>query len=421
MRYLEPAPHMALAKYYVAHGNRIAGFFILESARRGLFEEKVFNAAFFRDFEGFDNSKAAATRLLSEHERDPNSIETVFSLADLYISRDDFVNAKRFLRLGMEKKPEDHRFTSGLAEILDREGKEKEARELQDAYLRKFPETLDGFTFRAEKIIETRPLEAQQLLTEALKRFPGDGRLLFDLGILYQKESYQKAEEAYVKAAELAPKSELVQLWVGRFFYKAKKDERRALEYYLNAYFIDPHAYETEYAEYRIRAIVQKLAAEEFAKQTSAGVSLLNLLNHANLTVVEMALERMSEEWSPAYVDPLVKLMGHDGAGVRWTATEILKEKVDGSFDERLKALLKDEDLRKRGLAAYIAAYRWKNNSFKFLKPLLSDEAQLVRFDAVSALMIDGGPAGRQLAVAHAADEPNPVLKKMILAKPEPE
>ena len=224
-----------------------------------------------------------------------------------------------------------------------------------------------------------------------------------------------------MKAAELAPKSELVQLWVGRFFYKAKKDPRRALEYYLNAYFINPHAYETEHAEYRIRDIVQKFAAEEFAKQTRAGESLLNLLNHANPTVVEMALEGMSEQWSPAYVDPLVKLMGHEGAGVRWTATEILKEKVDGSFDERLKALLKDEDLRKRGLAAYIAAYRWKNNSFEFLKPLLSSEAQLVRFDAVSALMIDGGPAGRQLAVAHAADEPNPILKKLILAKPEPE
>ncbi|HSS18504.1 MAG TPA: hypothetical protein VLL54_00260 [Pyrinomonadaceae bacterium] len=81
---------------------------------------------------------------------------------------------------------------------------------------------------------------------------------------------------------------------------------------------------------------------------------------------------------------------------------------------------MKDEDLRKRGLAAYIAVYRWKNTGFDFLKPLLSDEAQLLRFDAVSALMIDGGPAGRRLAIAHAAVEPNPVLKKMLL-KPKAE
>src|SRR5882724_2445201 len=74
MRYLEPEPHMALAKYYFDRGDRIEAFFITEAARRGRFEEKIFNPAFYRAFDGFDNSQASEARLLAEYARNPNSI-----------------------------------------------------------------------------------------------------------------------------------------------------------------------------------------------------------------------------------------------------------------------------------------------------------------------------------------------------------
>src|SRR5258706_1802594 len=54
MHFLEPAPHMALAKYYLDHGNRLQAFYILETARRSRFEEPVFNQAFQLSFHGFD-------------------------------------------------------------------------------------------------------------------------------------------------------------------------------------------------------------------------------------------------------------------------------------------------------------------------------------------------------------------------------
>lgn len=236
------------------------------------------------------------------------------------------------------------------------------------------------------------------------------------MGIVYQGEDYQKAEEAFVKAAELSPKSELVQTWVGRFFFKAKPDNRRALEYYLNAYFLNPHAYETEYVESRIRRIVGQLASEKFAEQTRAGVSLIDMLADSDPRVVSYTLDQMSENCLPTYVAPVVQLMRHPSAGLRWEATQLLKTKVDNSFDAQLKALLKDDDPRKRGLAAYIAVYRWKGNSFGILKGLLTEESQLVRFDAISALLMEGGPAGRKVALAHAAREPNATLKKLITA-----
>ena len=409
---------MALAKYYFDHGNRIEAFFIVESARRGRFVEAVFDPAFYRAFDGFDNSNPAETRLLAEFARDPNSVETIDGLADIYISREDYVNAKRYLLLAIQKAPEDFRFTGGLASVLGAQGKHAEADQLVKDYVRKFPQSADAYAIKAEQLTESKPLEARLVLAEGLKRFPTNGRLMFALGVSYQAEDKNKAEEAYVKAAELSPKSELSSC-VGRFFFKVRSDNRRALEYYLNAYFLNPHAYETEYVESRIRKIASELAAQELEKQVGAGVSLPRVLDHPNPIVVSLAVERMSEQWQPAYVGPLVQLMGHEDAGARWEATELLKTKVDASFDPQLKLLLKDDDLRKRGLAAYLAVHRWQSDSFAIMRTLLSDESQLVRYDAISALIMEGGPAGRRIAVAHKSNEPNAELKKLIETAPE--
>jgi hypothetical protein len=57
---------------------------------------------------------------------------------------------------------------------------------------------------------------------------------------------------------------------------------------------------------------------------------------------------------------------------------------------------------------------RWQQDSFSSVSGLLGDEAQLLRFDAFSALMLEGGDEGRKLALAHAARETNPVLKQLI-------
>ena len=92
----------------------------------------------------------------------------------------------------------------------------------------------------------------------------------------------------------------------------------------------------------------------------------------------------------------------------------IIKDKVDSSFDGTLKALLEDKDLRKRGLAAYIAVGRWKQASFGIIRTMLREESQLLRFDAVSALLIEGGPEGREILSEHLSVETHPQLKTMI-------
>src|SRR5260370_18390034 len=91
MNHFEPASHMALAKFHHDRGNRLLAFYILETARRTRFEAKDFDAAFDKSFRGvkpFDNSKETEKKLLAKHQQEPKDAETLFGLADIYISRE---------------------------------------------------------------------------------------------------------------------------------------------------------------------------------------------------------------------------------------------------------------------------------------------------------------------------------------------
>jgi tetratricopeptide (TPR) repeat protein len=238
---------------------------------------------------------------------------------------------------------------------------------------------------------------------------------VFDKAVEMQKQGkIKQAEELFVKAAELAPESIQIQSWTGRFFYKVKADNQRALEYYLNAYFLSPHAYETEFVESRIRTINWEAAEIKYAQSVRSGISPTKILNDANPTVVLMALEQMNIRWKPEYLNFVIERMTHDDETVRWQATEAVMKNVNRSFDKTLASLLQDEDLRRRGLAAYIAVYLWKQESFPVLQNMLNEKAQLLRFDALSALTEESSPEALKIIAAHRQTETDATLKELI-------
>jgi len=417
MRYLEPPPHMALAKYYLAHGNRLMAFNILEAARRGTLEESVFNRAFHVSFRGVDDSESAEAALMNDLAANPRSGEIIFKLADLYIAREDWPKAKQYLAAGMKIRLDDFRFTQELSEVLKNEGKTEEAERLVRDFVRRNPDSEAAYGLKIEESIKTKPTKAKSLLSEAREKFPNSGLFVFDLGRILQNDGkLAEAEESLIKAAELSPDNPTIQAWTGRFLYKVRNNKTRALEYYLNAYFLNPHTYETEFVESRVRNISAELAEAEIEKQIKGGTPLEKVLADSNPMVVELALARMAERWKGSYMEPVLKCLEHDDEGVRWAAGEAIKKIADRTFDEKLKAFLIDTDLRKRGMAAYLAVHLWKQGSFEIIKAMLKEPSQLLRFDAISALMIEGGEEGRKIVLEHAAAESNPTLKKLIEA-----
>src|SRR5687768_16359486 len=420
MRYMEPEPHMALAKYHRDAGNRLLAFYILETARRTRFEEAVFDAAFKRHFLGekpFDNGPAAEAKLLADLKRDPDSYDTLHGLADIYISREDYAKGREYLLRAIARRPGDFEDTEALAEVLRREGDEAAAEKVLAEWARLHPETAEARRIQIGLIAEKEPDKVKSLLAEAAAKFPREAFFPFMLAGLHLNEgNLKEAEALYTRAAELAPDSSEVQTWVGRFFFKAMPDDRRALEHYLSAYLLDPHAYETEFVESRIPTLNRRLAEARFKELTQAGTPLAKAAEDPDPRVAVLVLEEMQRRWNPSDLKTVLALMAHDDGGVRWRATELLDAKAGPSLDATVRALLEDKDLRRRGLAAYIAVRRWKAESFDLMRRMLREQAQLLRYDALSALIIEGGPEGRRVALEHAARESHPRLKKSLEA-----
>jgi hypothetical protein len=298
LQYLEPAPHIALAKYFWARGDRLQAFYLLEYARR--FPVKQFDLAFAKGFGGLQ---------------------------------------------GRDQK--------GLA--------------------------------------------------------------VFNKGVELQRAgNLKEAEEHFIRAAELGPRSVHIQSWVGRFFFKVKRDDKRALNYYLNAYFLDPHAYESEFVESRIRSINYEAATVRHTWLVANRTPLAEILQDPNPTVVVVALMPLAGAWSAEYLTPVIKCMEHDDEQVRWLAVETISKNVNRSFDSVLKTMLSDVDLRKRGLAAYIAARLWKHESYPILQQMLREPAHLLRFDAISALAIDDSSAARRILREYRRFESHPTLLELI-------
>jgi tetratricopeptide (TPR) repeat protein len=418
--YVQPEPHMALAHSYHAKGNRLQAFLLLEYARRSLFPREQFDEVFERAFlqaEPFDNSKAAEAALLKKLGRDPTAAKIAIKLADIYISREDWPRAKEYLGKVITLEPEDFSNVEALAEVLRREGKPKEAAQAVADYLTKHPRSREAYHRKLAPLMRTDAQAAKKLLTKAVAAFPQDGRFLFNQGVLLQNEDRLKeAEEHFVKAAALAKDSAHIQGWTGRFFLKVRPDEGKALHYYLSAYFLDPHFYDSEHAEQRIWKLSTGAAQKRYQGLVTAGKRPAEILRDSNPLVVGMALDTMGKQWDRGYSQSVLAALGHDDEYVRAKALRALLAHVDRSFDKDLKGLLQDADLRKRGMAAYLAVNLWGEEGIKAVKPWLKAEVQLLRYDALSALLQHGGEEGRKLVRQHRRQEQHPWLKRWLAA-----
>lgn len=263
--------------------------------------------------------------------------------------------------------------------------------------------------------LSEEPQKAEQILISAIEKYPKVGEFYFHLAIIYQnKNMFTKAKEFFMKAAGRSPYNPHIQAWVGRYFLKVEKKPEEALGYYLNAYFLDPHFYETEYVESRVRMINWESASEivnDFDRKNSLG----DLLAHENPVVVLEALKVIKSKWQSRYLEKIMLLLEHDDRAVRWEATMVLKERLAESSDNQITMLLSDNDFRKRGLATYIAVYKWREKSFPYIKELLSQEITLVQYDA-----IEGGEKGKQFLMSLSLKGLHPRTQAIIDYEREP-
>lgn len=231
---------------------------------------------------------------------------------------------------------------------------------------------------------------------------------------LLEQKKTDEAEQSFLTAAALAPRSSFIQAWVGRFYYKVKQNKDEALKYYFKAYFLDPHAYETEFVESRIRNMTFDAAGLRFAELVKNNKPLSEIAADENPLIVGFAVVQMPKQWKKEYVESLLKCLENDDSIVRWTAFSALFQNAGASAAELIAVLLADTDRRKRGLAAYAMIEFQKEKSYDALKKMLGDDVELIRFDALSALALHGGAKGLEILRQHRQTETSSALKELI-------
>jgi HEAT repeat protein len=109
-------------------------------------------------------------------------------------------------------------------------------------------------------------------------------------------------------------------------------------------------------------------------------------------------------------------MLHEDDEQNRWNAMQLIARHTDASFDKQLSQLLEDPDPLARGMAGYVAVKRWNKRALPILEKRLDDPVALIRFDAISAMAMDGGSAGREIVERYlqSGREPDQRLREII-------
>lgn len=433
-KFCEPAPHVALARAVHDRGQRLTAFFILEGARRRFSREEPgaafegnakataekdpFDRAFEETFLGkepFDNSPRAEAALRKKLEKEPQAPKLLEGLADIHIPREEYDEARKLLERLLELDPDNLSAASALVEVLRRKEDTAALDALKVRFSKNHPASRVDCQLRFESLLATDPKAARELIEAALRKHPDDGELLFDLGVIQQQaKDLDGAESTFLKAAGLAKTNAHVQGWVGRFLLKVRSKEAPALEQYLSAYFLDPHFYDSEYAESRIRKLAFSAAKARIKDLNQKGTSPGQMLKETHPVVVDLALDELGKAWKAEYTEPVLALLSHDDESLRWKVTELLRDHAGPALEGIVRKLVKDPDHRRRGAAAYLAMAQKKDRAIPELVPWLNLDSQLLRFDVLSAFAESGSSRAREALEQHLPREKQAYLRKVL-------
>ncbi len=414
--FFSPEAHVNFAKALYDKGQRLQAFYVLETARRQHFPQAEFDAAFRGIFRGdaFDNNADRESALSAALAKSPDDYDALIKLADVHISRREFEKATLLLERACRVRPDEYSSVETLTAIYERTGREAKAKSTRWLWVNAHPDSVEAYTTQIEK---SQPERGRALVEEALKRHPQSAVLHYDHAALLHKAGDAKAAELeFQRAAELEPNSALIEGWMARFYLKTVNDAPRAFDHYLKAYFLDPDFYDSEFAEQRILKLARQLALEALQKGPPPEGQKEALLDELRPAVVGQILEGLGQSWDPEALSMVLDMLHEEDEQNRWNAMQLIALHADASFDKRLARLLEDPDPRARGMAGYIAAKRWNKRALPILEKRLNDPTVLIRFDAISALAMDGGSVGREIVqrYAQSGKESDSHLREMI-------
>jgi len=188
-----------------------------------------------------------------------------------------------------------------------------------------------------------------------------------------------------------------------KFYLKTGLDEERALALYIELYFQDPHYYDGEYAESRIKGITSKHKEAWWTACKQSGRPLKQLVaEEKNPRALDAAADQANEKWEASLVPVMLTMLDNDDPTVQTNALQLLCwHPEDLTEKETVRAMLKDDDLVKRAMAAFLVVNCLGPTEYPLLQENLDSGIKLVQLDAIQALASADNPKGREYLKAH--------------------
>ena len=423
LNYFEPLYHVKLAKYLYDKGDRHTAFQVLTQARNHWFSRdyphtkhrfRDFEKAYWLVFKGIDTSEEASTAIHARLKKTPNDFDTLYAAGKYYSVVADFDRAETYFRQAVKLKPTDVGLVDFLASVMVKGDKSQDdVSQLLKGIAKDHPKSEIALLDKFRELDDRDQASNTAMLKKAVKDFPNCGYFHYFLASNLTKAA--KFDEA-AKHFELAKKTyPTADLHTQRsYFYSVhRKDNPRALECFLDAYFEDLEIY-TENTGRWFKKLRNEIALKRLDDADPKKASYVRLLEDANPDLVTETIKRMDKAWRPEYFPALVKVMSHDSPVVRWNATTCIRDHAAAAFVKKHEAMLTDKDLRRRGLSFYIFLRYKGANGIKVLEPALQHKSHLIRYDALSALQQEGGLAGGLRIRRHAKVEQQPYLANWV-------
>ena len=419
LHFFDAAAHVRFAKELHDHGRRLTAVFVLEAAAQR-FEETEFLSALRTTFshDKFDNSPKAEAGLRARLRVSPHNFGVLTRLADVYISRNEWTKAIPLLQRASKLRPDDFSPVAATAKAYELMGEDKKGQTVVSHWTKEHPSSLPAYQMKIySRLNDDEAAVPRDMIEEALRHYPDDALLHLDLAMVLERTNdLMEAQKEFERAAALGSQVASIQESVAGFFHETKKNPLRTLEFYLNAYFLDPEFYLTQSLEGHTPNVVQEATAVLAARINTDSSKTGTSANPSSLSpLLEMAqLDTAGTTWSSNLIDKILEVMGSDVEENRWKAMRLAAEHLNDISDDRLSTLLESPDPRKRGMAGYLAVLRRHEKALPVMEKWLQDPAELIRYDALSALALYGDATGRKMVEEYLASgkEPNKRLRQ---------
>jgi len=416
--FTDPLTHLRLARHHQQHGRGLLAFAIVESLRRQAPE--AFRSTFAVVFgaEPIDAGDERLEALVAEHAGRPDDVALAEQVGRVLLARGELERASVFFVRCSELEPDERKHVENLADVLNRQRKARRGAELLERWDAAHPGHALERVDAVQAALDAVDLgTAKRLVKEALAAYPGECELYAQRGQIFAAEGKGAEAERYLlQAVQLCPERARLHATLGSFAMLMKRDPVQALDHYLDAYFRDPNHHDGDYVDARIRALSSSLAEALVGKRhgtCNSAACLAEMLRDDNPAITRWALAHADSAWGPELERPLLSLLGHDDPDARAGAMLLLAKHADEDFNLRLGALLGSTDPRRLGMGAHLAVRLQGREGRASVKVLLEHPDELVRFDVITALALEGGPSGRLQAAEHAPHEESLQLREL--------